>query len=185
MGKYQDELRLDIQSGQKAHRDISNRALQEFETTGGFKRAPSLRDLSQGIRDNPTGFLPTGQRSNIGMMNYQGTPGQMYANAPDVKPGTQWGTNLYPQPAPVAAPPPIDTDPPEDTDQQDPINEQLVLINQSRKEQGLDEFETIEDFYDFVSDQIGYPFVFLDIVCELNLDCDSSNRRKSKFETKM
>ena len=114
MGKYQDELRLDIQSGQKAHRDISNRALQEFETTGGFKRAPSLRDLSQGIRDNPTGFLPTGQRSNIAMMDYQGTPGQMYANTPDVKPGTQWGANLYPQRALVAAPPPIDTDLPED-----------------------------------------------------------------------
>ena len=152
MGKYQDELRLDIQSGQKAHRDISNRALQEVEATGGFKRAPSLRDLSQGIRDNPTGFLPTGQRSNIGMMNYQGTPGAMYVNTPDVKPGTQWGTNLYP-PAPVAAPPPIDTAPPEDTDQEEPLSEQLIAINDKMKGQGLPEFKTMQDFYDFVSDQ--------------------------------
>ena len=154
MGKYQDELRLDIQSGQKAHRDISNRALQEFETTGGFKRAPSLRDLSQGIRDNPTGFLPTGQRSNIAMMDYQGTPGQMYVNTPDVKPGTQWGTNLYPQRALVAAPPPIDTDLPEDTDQEEPLSEQLIAINDKMKGQGLPEFKTMQDFYDFVSDQM-------------------------------
>ena len=160
MGKYQDELRLDIQESQKAQRDVTRRALEEFERTGGFSRPPALRDVLPGIKENPTGFLPQGQRSSIEMMNYQGMPGQMYANAPDVAPGTKFGTDLYPPPPPyqppvVVTPPPDDSGgsvPPDDVGGMDPDFDQLEIINASRKEQGLPPFKSIEDFYDFISD---------------------------------
>jgi len=163
MGKYQDALRLDIQESQKKQRDVTERALEEFERTGGFTRPPALRDLVPGIKENPTGFLPKGQRSNIGMMNYQGTPGQMYVNAPDHAPGTQWGTDLYPRPSvppPAKETPPTDTgggtvptQPPDDVTGMGPDLDGLEMINASRIEQGLPPFESIEDFHDFVSDQ--------------------------------
>ena len=153
MGKYQDELRLDIQDSQQAQRDVTRRALEEFERTGGFSRPPALRDVLPGIKENPTGFLPQGQRSNIGMMNYQGMPGQMYANAPDVAPGTKFGTDLYPPPPPYK-PPVVVTPPPDDDDgQEEPLDEQLVIINQQMKDQGLPEFKTMQEFYDYVADQ--------------------------------
>jgi len=152
MGKYQDELRLDIQDSQQAQRDVTRRALEEFERTGGFSRPPALRDVLPGIKENPTGFLPQGQRSNIGMMNYQGMPGQMYANAPDVAPGTKFGTDLYPPPPPYK-PPVVVTPPPDDDDgQEEPLDEQLVIINQQMKDQGLPEFKTMQEFYDYVAD---------------------------------
>lgn len=159
MGKYQDELRLDIQANQQKQRDISGRALEEFEKTGGFSRPPALRDIDTRFQ-NITSFLPEGQRSNIGMMNYQGTPGQMYVNAPDVAPGTQFGTNLYPPPPPrkapvVVTPPPDDpgeTIPPDDVGGMDPDFDQLEIINASRKEQGLPPFKTMDDFYDYIAD---------------------------------
>ena len=160
MGKYQDELRLDIQESQKAQRDVTRRALEEFERTGGFSRPPALRDVLPGIKENPTGFLPQGQRSSIQMMNYQGMPGQMYANAPDVAPGTKFGTDLYPPPPPykppvVVTPPPDDsgeTIPPDDVGGMDPDFDQLEIINASRKEQGLPPFKTMDDFYDYIAD---------------------------------
>ena len=160
MGKYQDELRLDIQESQKAQRDVTRRALEEFERTGGFTRPPALRDVLPGIKENPTGFLPQGQRSSIQMMNYQGMPGQMYANAPDVAPGTKFGTDLYPPPPPyqppvVVTPPPDDpgeTIPPDDVGGMDPDFDELEIINASRKEQGLPPFKTMDDFYDYIAD---------------------------------
>lgn len=151
MGKYQDELRLDIQANQQKQRDISGRALEEFEKTGGFSRPPALRDIDTRFQ-NITSFLPEGQRSNIGMMNYQGTPGQMYVNAPDVAPGTQFGTNLYPPPPPRKAPVVV-TPPPDDDEEEEPLNEQLVIINQRMKDQGLPEFKTMQEFFDYVADQ--------------------------------
>ena len=151
MGKYQDELRLDIQANQQKQRDISGRALEEFEKTGGFSRPPALRDIDKRFQ-NITSFLPEGQRSNIGMMNYQGTPGQMYVNAPDVAPGTQFGTDLYPPPPPRKDPVVV-TPPPDDDEEEEPLDEQLVIINQRMKDQGLPEFKTMQEFYDYVADQ--------------------------------
>ena len=151
MGKYQDELRLDIQANQQKQRDISGRALEEFEKTGGFSRPPALRDIDKRFQ-NITSFLPEGQRSNIGMMNYQGTPGQMYVNAPDVAPGTQFGTDLYPPPPPRKAPVVV-TPPPDDDEEEEPLDEQLIAINEKMKGQGLPEFKTMQEFYDYVADQ--------------------------------
>ena len=150
MGKYQDELRLDIQANQQKQRDISGRALEEFEKTGGFSRPPALRDIDKRFQ-NITSFLPEGQRSNIGMMNYQGTPGQMYVNAPDVAPGTQFGTDLYPPPPPRKAP--VVVTPPPDDEEEEPLSEQLIAINEKMKGQGLPEFKTMQEFYDYVADQ--------------------------------
>jgi hypothetical protein len=160
MGKYKDAIRHEIEGRQKRMGEITTRALDDLERSKAFQRfAPSPLQAIDSRFQNISTFLPEGQRSNIGMMNYQGTPGQMYANAPDVAPGTKFGTNLYPSPPPVQTPvvatPPPDsgkTTPPSDVGGMDPDLDQLEMINAERKRLGYPEFESMEDFYDFISD---------------------------------
>ena len=133
MGKYKDAIRHEIEGRQKRMGEITTRALDDLEAFQRF--APSPLQAIDSRFQNISTFLPEGQRSNIGMMNYQGMPGQMYANAPDVAPGTKFGTNLYPSP-PSRQPPVVVTPPPDSV----------------RKRLGYPEFESMEDFYDFVSD---------------------------------
>ena len=160
MGKYKDAIRHEIEGRQKRMGEITTRALDDLERSKAFQRfAPSPLQAIDSRFQNISTFLPEGQRSNIGMMNYQGMPGQMYANAPDVAPGTKFGTNLYPSP-PSRQPPVVVTPPPDsvrnvpldDVDEVDPDLDKLAGINAERKRLGYPEFESMEDFYDFVSD---------------------------------
>ena len=160
MGKYKDAIRHEIEGRQKRMGEITPRALDDLERSKAFQRfAPSPLQAMDSRFQNISTFLPEGQRSNIGMMNYQGMPGQMYANAPDVAPGTKFGTNLYPSP-PSRQPPVVVTPTPDsgrnvpldDVDEVDPDLDKLAGINAERKRLGYPEFESMEDFYDFVSD---------------------------------
>jgi len=163
MGKYKDAVRHDIEDKQKSIRAATGRAMADWEASGGGGRfAPSpLQTIDPSFKNIST-FLPEGQRSNIGMMNYQGTPGQMYVNAPDHAPGTQWGTDLYPRPSvppPAKDVPPTDTggtvptQPQDDVTGMGPDIDQLEAINASRRELGYPEYETWQDLYDDIANQ--------------------------------
>lgn len=106
------------------------------------------------------GFLPEGMSPGINF-DFQNTPGTMYANYQPDNPFamgplpkrmtqqsvTQDSTDTDETGGTVA------TIPADDVGGMAPDFDQLEMINASRIEQGLPPFESIEDFYDFVSDQ--------------------------------
>jgi hypothetical protein len=106
------------------------------------------------------GFLPKGTSPGINF-DFQNTPGTMYAN---YQPDNPFAMEALPKritQQPVTQDP-IDTDetggtvatiPADDVGGMAPDFDSLELINESRRLQGLPPFESIEDFYDFVSDQ--------------------------------
>ena len=76
-------------------------------------------------------------------MGYQGMPGVMYANRQSIGPFSRQ------EAPPQAAPQPI-MESPAVADSGSSVD-QLELINVRRRAQGLPEFESIEDYFDFVS----------------------------------
>ena len=88
-------------------------------------------------------FLPAGTSTGMNF-GYQGVPGAMYANRQPPNPFA-----MGPFPRQETAPPPLMESPPV-ADSGSSVD-QLELINARRREQGLPEFESIEDYFDFVS----------------------------------
>ena len=106
------------------------------------------------------GFLPKGTSPGINF-DFQNTPGTMYAN---YQPDNPFAMGPLPKrmTQQSVSQDQTDTDetggtvatiPADDVGGMAPDFDQLEMINASRIEQGLPPFESIEDFYDFVSDQ--------------------------------
>jgi len=106
------------------------------------------------------GFLPEGMSPGINF-DFQNTPGTMYAN---YQPDNPFAMGPLPKrmTQQSVSQDQTDTDetggtvatiPADDVGGMAPDFDQLEMINASRIEQGLPPFESIEDFYDFVSDQ--------------------------------
>lgn len=88
-------------------------------------------------------FLPAGTSTGMNF-GYQGVPGAMYANR---QPPNPFAMGPFPRQE-TAAPPIMESPPVADSGSS---VDQLELINARRREQGLPEFESIEDYFDFVS----------------------------------
>ena len=144
-----------IMAQQQPMQEYSADTLRALKGLSAFKPAPVLADMDP----SQVSFLPKGASQGFNL-NYQNVPGTMYAN---YQPDNPFAMGALPRQVvqqPVMQEP-VDTDegggtvatiPPDDVGGMAPDFDSLELINASRRQQGLPEFESVEDFYDFISD---------------------------------
>jgi len=126
-----------IQARQQPFDVFTAQALNTAMASDALRPGQTLADLG-----GKASFLPAGTSAGMNM-GYQGMPGVMYANRQSIGPFSRQET------PPQAAPQPI-MESPAVADSGSSVD-QLELINVRRRAQGLPEFESIEDYFDFVS----------------------------------
>ena len=127
-----------IQARQQPFDVFTAQALNTAMASDALRPGQTLADLG-----GKASFLPDGTSAGMNM-GYQGMPGVMYANR---QPPTPFAMGPFPRQE-TAAPPIMESPPVADSGSS---VDQLELINARRREQGLPEFESIEDYFDFVS----------------------------------
>ena len=143
-----------IMAQQQPMQQYSADTLRAIKGLSAFRPAPVLADMDP----SQVSFLPKGASQGFNL-DYQNVPGTMYAN---YQPDNPFAMGALPRQVvqqPVMQEP-IGTDEgggTVDTGSEDvaglgPDLDQLEMINASRKQQGLPEFKSMEDFYDFISD---------------------------------
>ncbi len=144
-----------IMAQQQPMQEYSAETLRALKGLSAFKPAPVLADMDP----SKVSFLPKGASQGFNL-NYQNVPGTMYAN---YLPDNPFAMGDLPRQVVQQSvmQEPVDTDqsggtvatvPPDDVGGMAPDFDSLELINASRRQQGLPEFESVEDFYDFISD---------------------------------
>jgi len=128
-----------IQGQMQPFSEFTAQALNKAMASDALRPGPSYADIKD---KSQIGFLPAGMSAGMNM-GYQGMPGVMYANRQSIGPFSRQET------PPQAAPQPI-MESPAVADSGSSVD-QLELINVRRRAQGLPEFESIEDYFDFVS----------------------------------
>ena len=134
--------------------DYSADTLRAIKGLSAFKPAPVLADMDP----SQVSFLPKGASQGFNL-DYQNVPGTMYANYQPDNPFAMGDLPRQVVQQPVMQEP-VDTDEgggtvdtgSEDVGGMAPDFDSLELINASRRQQGLPEFKSVEDFYDFISD---------------------------------
>ena len=126
-----------IQARQQPFDVFTAQALNTAMASDALRPGQTLADLG-----GKASFLPAGTSAGMNM-GYQGMPGVMYANRQSIGPFSRQ------EAPPQAAPQPI-MESPAVADSGSSVD-QLELINVRRRAQGLPEFESIEDYFDFVS----------------------------------
>tara|TARA_Y100001937_G_scaffold2319_2_gene2882 strand:+ start:346 stop:2052 length:1707 start_codon:yes stop_codon:yes gene_type:complete len=144
-----------IMAQQQPMQQYSADTLRAIKGLSAFKPAPVLADMDP----SKVSFLPKGASQGFNL-DYQNVPGTMYANYQPENPFAMGALPRQVVQQPVMQEP-VDTDqsggtvvtvPPDDVGGMAPDFDSLELINASRRQQGLPEFESVEDFYDFISD---------------------------------
>ena len=143
-----------IMAQQQPMQDYSADTLRAIKGLSAFKPAPVLADMDP----SQVSFLPKGASQGFNL-DYQNVPGTMYANYQPDNPFAMGDLPRQVVQQPVMQEP-VDTDEgggtvdtgSEDVGGMAPDFDSLELINASRRQQGLPEFESVEDFYDFISD---------------------------------
>lgn len=143
-----------IEARQAPFDQFTSRQLGKIGSHSAFDLPQTLADMDP----RTVSFLPSGTTPSINV-DYQRTPGAMYANVPPSANPFEMG----PLPKRVVQQPvmqeptadqgggAVDTGS-EDVEGMAPDFDQLEMINASRIKQGLPPFESMEDFYDFISD---------------------------------
>jgi hypothetical protein len=143
-----------IEARQAPFDQFTSRQLGKIGSHSAFDLPQTLADMDP----RTVSFLPSGTTPSINV-DYQRTPGAMYANVPPSANPFEMG----PLPKRVVQEPVMQEPPADqgggavDTGSEDvggmaPDFDQLEMINASRIKQGLPPFESMEDFYDFISD---------------------------------
>ena len=143
-----------IMAQQQPMQDYSADTLRAIKGLSAFKPAPVLADMDP----SQVSFLPKGASQGFNL-DYQNVPGTMYANYQPDNPFAMGDLPRQVVQQPVMQEP-VDTDEgggtvdtgSEDVGGMAPDFDSLELINASRRQQGLPEFKSVEDFYDFISD---------------------------------
>jgi len=143
-----------IMAQQQPMQEYSAETLKALKGLSSFKPAQTLADMDP----SKVSFLPKGASQGFNL-NYQNVPGTMYANYQPDNPFAMGDLPRQVVQQPVMQEP-VDTDEgggtvdtgSEDVGGMAPDFDQLEMINASRKQQGLPEFKSMEDFYDFISD---------------------------------
>ena len=128
-----------IQGQMQPFSEFTAQAMNTAMGSEALRPGPSFADIKD---KSQIGFLPAGMSAGMNM-GYQGMPGVMYANRQSIGPFSRQET------PPQAAPQPI-MESPAVADSGSSVD-QLEIINSRRRAQGLPEFESIEDYFDFVS----------------------------------
>jgi len=143
-----------IEARQAPFDQFTSTQLGKIGSHSAFNLPKTLADMDP----RTVSFLPSGTTPSINV-DYQRTPGAMYANVPPSANPFEMG----PLPKRVVQEPVMQEPPADqgggavDTGSEDvggmaPDFDQLEMINASRIKQGLPPFESMEDFYDFISD---------------------------------
>jgi len=126
-----------IQARQQPFDVFTAQALNTAMASDALRPGQTLADLG-----GKASFLPAGTSAGMNM-GYQGMPGVMYANRQSIGPFSRQETPPQVAPQPIMESPAV-------ADGGSSVD-QLELINVRRRAQGLPEFESIEDYFDFVS----------------------------------
>jgi hypothetical protein len=142
-----------IEARQAPFDQFTSTQLGKIGSHSAFNLPKTLADMDP----RTVSFLPSGTTPSINV-DYQRTPGAMYANVPPSANPFEMG----PLPKRVVQQPVMQEDPSgggtvvtppaSDVGGLGPDLDQLEMINASRIKQGLPPFESMEDFYDFISD---------------------------------
>ena len=142
-----------IEARQAPFDQFTSRQLGKIGSHSAFDLPQTLADMDP----RTVSFLPSGTTPSINV-DYQRTPGAMYANVPPSANPFEMG----PLPKRVVQQPVMQEDPSaggtvvtppaSDVGGLGPDLDQLEMINASRIKQGLPPFESMEEFFDFVSD---------------------------------
>jgi len=142
-----------IEARQKPFDDYTASQIGKIQRHSAFNLPKTLADMDP----SEVSFLPKGASQGFNL-NYQNTPGTMFANYQAPNPFAMGDLPRQVVQQPVMQEPPADAGGGTfDTGSEDvaglgPDFDQLEMINASRIKQGLPPFESMEDFYDFVSD---------------------------------
>ena len=126
-----------IQARQQPFDVFTAQALNTAMASDALRPGQTLADLG-----GKASFLPAGTSAGMNM-GYQGMPGVMYANRQSIGPFSRQETPPQVAPQPIMESPAV-------ADGGSSVD-QLEIINSRRRAQGLPEFESIEDYFDFVS----------------------------------
>ena len=142
-----------IEARQAPFDQFTSRQLGKIGSHSAFNLPKTLADMDP----RTVSFLPSGTTPSINV-DYQRTPGAMYANVPPSANPFEMGPlpkRVVQQPVMQEQPSgggTVVTPPTYDVAGLGPDLDQLEMINASRIKQGLPPFESMEDFYDFISD---------------------------------
>ena len=142
-----------IEERQRASDQFTKDQLSRIGSHSAFNLPKTLADMDP----SEVSFLPKGASQGFNL-NYQNTPGTMFANYQAPNPFAMGDLPRQVVQQPVMQEPPADEDAGTvDTGSEDvaglgPDLDQLEMINASRKKLGFPEFKSMEDFYDFISD---------------------------------
>ena len=142
-----------IEARQAPFDQFTSRQLGKIGSHSAFDLPQTLADMDP----RTVSFLPSGTTPSINV-DYQRTPGAMYANVPPSANPFEMGPlpkRVVQQPVMQEQPSgggTVVTPPASDVGGLGPDLDQLEMINASRIKQGLPPFESMEDFYDFISD---------------------------------
>tara|TARA_B100000424_G_scaffold255955_1_gene235438 strand:- start:1351 stop:2736 length:1386 start_codon:yes stop_codon:yes gene_type:complete len=140
-----------IEARQKPFDDYTAAQIGKIRKHSAFDLPQTLADMDP----SKVSFLPTGASQGFNL-NYQNTPGTMFANYQPPNPFAMGDLPRQVVQQPVMQEP-VDTDSGGETESEDvggidPDLDKLAGINAERKRLGYPEFESMEDFYDFISD---------------------------------
>ena len=142
-----------IEARQKPFDDYTAAQIGKIRKHSAFDLPKTLADMDP----SKVSFLPAGASQGFNL-NYQNTPGTMFANYQPPNPFAMGDLPRQVVQRPVVQEPPVggggepvDTGS-EDVGGMDPDLDKLAGINAERRRLGFPEFESMEDFYDFVSD---------------------------------
>ena len=140
-----------IEARQKPFDDYTAAQIGKIRKHSAFDLPQTLADMDP----SKVSFLPTGASQGFNL-NYQNTPGTMFANYQPPNPFAMGDLPRQVVQQPVAQEP-VDTDSSDETESEDvggmdPDLDKLAGINAERRRLGYPEFESMEDFYDFISD---------------------------------
>jgi len=142
-----------IEERQRASDQFTKDQLSRIGSHSAFNLPKTLADMDP----SEVSFLPKGASQGFNL-NYQNTPGTMFANYQAPNPFAMGDLPRQVVQQPVMQEPPADEGAGTvDTGSEDvaglgPDLDQLEMINASRKKLGFPEFKSMEDFYDFISD---------------------------------